>query len=163
MKDREYATDDRLAGLFQPDTLLPSQFFDRVRRRSEHDGERRLMIAVLEDAVDVYRKQAGARDARAQQLFHEAEEWIEDADQSWLFSFQNICDVLGLDADYLRRGLRVWKERALEGRRGEGIQPDRHAGRPRAPHVGDRSLFEKFHDTALPLAPYPLHAAGANE
>jgi len=101
--------------------LLPSQFFDRVRRRSEHDGERRLMIAVLEDAVDVYRKQAGAQDARGQQLFHEAEEWIEDADQSWLFSFQNICDVLGLDADYLRRGLRVWKERALEGRRGKVV------------------------------------------
>ncbi len=121
MKDREYATDDRLAGLFQPDTLLPSQFFDRVRRRSEHDGERRLMIAVLEDAVDVYRKQVGAQDARGQQLFREAEEWIEDADQSWLFSFQNICDVLGLDADYLRRGLRVWKERALEGRRGKVV------------------------------------------
>src|SRR5213082_3502272 len=114
MKDREYATDDRLAGLFQPDTLLPSQFFDRVRRRTEHDGERRLMI-------DVYRKQAGARDARAQQLFHEAEEWIEDADRTWLFSFQNICDVLGLDPDYLRRGLRVWKERALEGRRGKVV------------------------------------------
>src|SRR5438067_430333 len=59
MKDRDYSADDRLAGLFQPDTLLPSQFFDRVRRRSEHDGERRLMIAVLEDAIDVYRKQAG--------------------------------------------------------------------------------------------------------
>src|SRR5205823_1094876 len=71
MKDREYATDDRLAGLFQPDTLLPSQFFDRVRRRSEHDGERRLMIAVLEDAVDVYRKQAGAQDAQEAQAREE--------------------------------------------------------------------------------------------
>ena len=121
MKDREYTADDRLAGLFQPDTLLPSQFFDRVRRRTEHDGERRLMIAVLEDAVDVYRKQAGARDARAQQLFREAEEWIEDTDRTWLFSFQNICDVLGLDADYLRGGLRRWKERALEGRRGKVV------------------------------------------
>ncbi len=119
MKDRDYSADDRLAGLFQPDTLLPSQFFDRVRRRSEHDGERRLMIAVLEDAVDVYRKQAGAQDARGQQLFHEAEEWIEDPDRTWLFSFQNICDVLGLDPDYLRRGLHLWKERALEGRRGK--------------------------------------------
>src|SRR5947207_4910325 len=121
MKDREHAVDERLAGLFQPDTLLPSQFFDRIRRRSEHDGERRLMIAVLEDAVDVYRKQAGARDARTQQLFHEAEEWIEDPDRTWLFSFQNICDVLGLDADYLRPGLRVCKERALEGRRGQVV------------------------------------------
>jgi len=74
MKEREFAADERLAGLFQPDTLLPSQFFDRVRRRSEHDGERRLMIAVLEDAVDVFRKQAGADDERGQQLFREAEE-----------------------------------------------------------------------------------------
>ncbi len=118
MKERE-SVDERLGGLFQPDTLLPSQFFDRVRRRTEHEGERRLMIAVLEDAVAVYRKQAGARDARNQQLFREAEEWIEDPDRTWLFSFQNICDVLGLDPDYLRRGLHLWKERALEGRRGK--------------------------------------------
>jgi hypothetical protein len=117
MKDREHAADERLAGLFQPDTLLPSQFFDRVRRRTEHDGERRLMIAVLEDAVDVYRKQAGARDPRGEQLFREAEEWIEDPDRTWLFSFRNICDVLDIDADYLRRGLHGWKERASEARR----------------------------------------------
>ena len=116
MKEREFTADERLAELFQPDTLLPSQFFDRVRRRTEHDGERRLMIAVLEDAVDVYRKQAGARDPRTQQLFQEAEEWIEDPDRTWLFSFQNICDVLDIDADYLRRGLHAWKERA-SGRR----------------------------------------------
>jgi|SRR5581483_5055536 len=110
MKDNGH--EDRMAELFQPDTLLPSQFFDRVRRRTEHDGERRLMIAVLEDAVDVYRKQAGSKDPRGQQLFLEAEEWIDDPDRSWLFSFQNICDVLDIEADYLRRGLRRWKERA---------------------------------------------------
>jgi hypothetical protein len=121
MKDREHAVDERFAGLFQPDTLLPSQFFDRVRRRSEHDGERRLMIAVLEDAVDVYRKQAGAKDARGQQLFQEAEEWIEDRDRAWLFSFQNICDVLDLDAEYLRRGLHLWKQRAHGAPRGQVV------------------------------------------
>ncbi len=121
MKEREHAVDERLGGLFQPDTLLPSQFFDRVRRRSEHDGERRLMIAVLEDAVDVYRKQAGARDPRGQQLFQEAEEWIEDRDRAWLFSFQNICDVLDLDADYLRRGLHLWKQRAHGAPRGHVV------------------------------------------
>jgi len=115
MKEREYAADERLGAMFQPDTLLPSQFFDRVRRRSEHDGERRLMIAVLEDAVDVYRKQAGARDPRGEQLFQEAEEWIEDTDRTWLFSFENICDVLGLEAEYLRRGLRAWKHRVRSG------------------------------------------------
>src|SRR5438445_10303813 len=117
MKDREYAAWVRLGRLFSPDTLLPSQCCDRVRRRVEHDGERRLMIAVLEDAVDVYRKQAAAQEARNQQLFREAEEWIEDRDRTWLFSFENICDVLDIDSSYVRRGLHAWKERA---RRGQG-------------------------------------------
>jgi len=121
MSERGYSTDERMAELFQPDTLLPSQFFDRVRRRHEFDGERRLIIAVLEDAVDVYRKQAGASDGRGLQLFREAEEWIESRDASWLFSFENICDVLDLDADYVRRGLHAWKARAGRRRTGERV------------------------------------------
>jgi len=112
MKDRDITAEDKLAVLFQPDTLLPVQYFDRLRRRTEYNGERRLLIAVLEDAVDVYRKQAGLHDARSQALFRDAEMWIEDLDCTWLFSFQNICDVLDLDAEYIRRGLRAWKVRA---------------------------------------------------
>jgi hypothetical protein len=115
MKDRDVAAgaEERMAGLFVPDTMLPSQYFDRVARRTEYDGERRLMIAVLEDAVDVYRKLAGARDARRQQLFRDAEEWIESDDRTWIFSFQNICDVLGIESQYLRRGLHAIKKQAL--------------------------------------------------
>jgi hypothetical protein len=115
MKDRDVAAgaEDRVAGLFVPDTMLPSQYFDRVARRTEYEGERRLMIAVLEDAVDVYRKLAGARDARRQQLFRDAEEWIESDDRTWIFSFQNICDVLGIESQYLRRGLHAIKKQAL--------------------------------------------------
>jgi len=121
MKERELGLEDRLAGLFQPDTLLPSQYFARVRRRNEFDGERRLMIAVLEDAVDVYRKQAGAKDARGQVLFREAEEWLEDRDRTWLFSFENICDVLDIDSSYVRRGLHAWKQRSLSVQRGQVV------------------------------------------
>ena len=104
--------EDRAPGLFTPYTLMPSQYFDRMRRRTEYDGERRLMIAVLEDAVDIYRKQAGAQDPRARQLFREAEAWIEDTDPTWLFSFENICHVLDLEPEYIRRGLYAWRERA---------------------------------------------------
>lgn len=118
MKEREFAVEDRLTGLFQPDTLLPSQFFDRVRRRNEHEGERRLMIAILEDAVEIYRKQIDARDPRNQQLWSEAAEWFGDPDRTWLYSFENICDVLDINADYLRGGLRILKERADTERRG---------------------------------------------
>jgi hypothetical protein len=107
------AIEDRAPGLFQPDTLLPTQYFDRMRRRrTEYDGERRLMIAVLEDAVDVYRKQHGAQDPRGRVLFEEAAEWIESTDQTWIFSFENICDVLDIDSAYVRRGLHALKRRA---------------------------------------------------
>src|SRR5215813_1699403 len=114
MKDRDVTAgaEDRVSGLFTPDTMLPSQYFDRVARRTEYDGERRLMIAVLEDAVDVFRKLAGARDARRQQLFRDAEEWIESHDNGWIFSFENICDVLAIEAEYLRRGLHAIKQHA---------------------------------------------------
>jgi len=114
MKDREY--EERAGELFQPDTLLPSQYFDRVRRQRQFDGERRLMIAVLEDAIDVYRKQVAARDPRGRGLFRDAEDWIEDTERNWLYSFENICDVLDLNADYLRRGLHGLKDRAAMGK-----------------------------------------------
>lgn len=104
--------DERVHHLFVPDTLLPSQYFDRVARRADHGGEFRLMFAILEDAVDVYRKLAGATDARRKALFDEAEAWIESEDNAWLFSYETICLTLGIDAGYLRTGLRAWKRRA---------------------------------------------------
>ena len=44
-------------------------------------------------------------------MFDEAREWVSSTDRSWLFSFENICDTLEINADYVRRGLREWKER----------------------------------------------------
>lgn len=124
--------------LFQPDTLMPSQYFDRIRRRASLDGERRLMVAILEDAVDVYRKHADARDRKRRTLFDDAEAWIEASDKGWIFSFENICDVLGLDVDYLRAGLRRWRA-AHGGRRGDVVAfPD--APREEAPDTFRRAL-----------------------
>jgi hypothetical protein len=100
------------AGLFEPDILLPNQYFAAFRRGRAVEGERRLMLAVLEDAVDSYQKYALARDPREQATFLEAREWFFSADRSWLFAFENICDVLEMNADYLRSGLDKWR-RAL--------------------------------------------------
>jgi len=141
MKTRDVTAEDRVQELFQPDTLLPSQYFDRIRRKASADGERRLMVAILEDAVDVYRKQAGARDRKRRQMFEDAESWIESADKSWIFSYENICEVLGIDCDYVRKGLRVWKQRA----------------------GGDRGRVVAFHDDALePLPLEPIRRASFN-
>lgn len=104
--------DERSPELFSPDLLLASQYADRVRPAAEAlSPERRLMAAVLEDAVHVYRTHAAAASARQRALFEEAEAWIESTDRSWIFSFESICDHLGIDPDYLRRGLRAHKDR----------------------------------------------------
>jgi hypothetical protein len=97
------------AGLFEPDVLLPNQYFAAFRRGRAVEGERRLMLAVLEDAVDSYRKYALARDPREQSCFLEAREWFLSDDRSWLFAFENVCDVLEMNPDYLRSGLDKWR------------------------------------------------------
>jgi len=73
------------------------------------------MIAILEDALNVYCRMAGTSDVRAREMFVEAEEWFESPDDEWLFSFESVCHVLGFEPEYLRRGLRGWKHRALVG------------------------------------------------
>ena len=107
---------DRLAGLFEPDVLLPAQFFAAFRREGGLERERLLMLAVLEDAIDCYQKYAHARDPRGRQMYEEAREWVTSGDRVWLFSFENICDTLEINAEYVRRGLKEWREKNQQGR-----------------------------------------------
>ena len=85
----------------EPDILFGSAF----SRRKPLQGERRLMLAVLGDAVDCCRR-GRARDPATRLLFDETRAWIESTDCRATFSFESICDVLDIDADYLRRCLR---------------------------------------------------------
>ena len=64
------------------------------------------MLAVLEDAVDCYRKGRWTRDPATRLLFAETREWVDSTDGRALFSFESICDFLDIDADYVRRRLR---------------------------------------------------------
>ena len=67
-------------------------------------GERALMRAVLEDAMRCLIGEVGPRHQRGA-LAAEARQWIETADPRWPFSFENVCDGLGLNAANLRRRL----------------------------------------------------------
>ena len=91
-------------------TLLSPQL-SAVSERINKQPECRLMWAVLQDGVDTYMKHIDAKRLRYQHRFREVKEWIEQDDPTWLFSFINICHVLGLSPDYLRNGLRRWRER----------------------------------------------------
>src|SRR5215470_6816874 len=81
-------------GVFQPDLLLPLQFFSALRGRTRGDAQRRLMIAILEDAIECFQKCVAAKDTRSRQLGIEAEEWFLADDHDWLFSFVNVCENL---------------------------------------------------------------------
>ena len=102
---------DRSFGLFEPDALLPAQFYAAFRGGSAVRGEKRLMLAVLEDALDCYQKYAFARDLHGRQLFDESNDWITSSNRAWFFSFENICETLGINPEYLRRGLESWRTR----------------------------------------------------
>jgi hypothetical protein len=89
------------------------------------EGEEKLMLAVLENAIEYFQKHVLAKDERAKKLFQEAEEWILEKHSDWLYSFENICEALGLHPDYMRQGLLCWKEARRKSR---SIQAH-HAGR----------------------------------
>jgi hypothetical protein len=69
------------------------------------------MRAVLEDALGCYQKQFVSHTRRERRLAQEAEEWVFSDNDRWLFSFVNICRALGLEPEYLRRGLKQWRQR----------------------------------------------------
>jgi hypothetical protein len=113
MQEKE-TLDEKLPGLFEPDTLLPIQYFEAMRRKHLLEGEKRLVLSVLEDAVECFMKCIDSSTNKGQRLFREAEEWITLEDKKWVFSFDNVCEMLDVNPEYLRRGLREWKVRKLE-------------------------------------------------
>ena len=74
------------------------------------ERERRLVLAILEEAVRSYQHYAFATNRRGRRLFGETCEWFDSHDNSWIFSFENICYALDLDPEHLRQGLARWRE-----------------------------------------------------
>ncbi|MCH8055941.1 MAG: hypothetical protein IH857_07310 [Deltaproteobacteria bacterium] len=97
--------DDFLARILEPDTFLPSQFYGNEGLPRHLEGERGLMLAILKDAVECLQKYREASSSSGKELYQNALEWVEDKSTGWLFTFTNICDLLGFDPDYLRKSL----------------------------------------------------------
>jgi hypothetical protein len=97
--------DDFLARILEPDVFLPSHLYGAGALSRKLEGEKRLMIAVLKDAVECLDKYRGARSSVGRGQYQSAIEWVQDTDTDWLFSFTNICDLLGFDPEYFRETL----------------------------------------------------------
>jgi hypothetical protein len=102
--------EEKAFAVFQPDILVTAQYLATYQRRFHLQPEQVLMLAVLEDAVVCFQENVTAVQPRKQALFREAEDWILDDDKRYFFSFENICEALGVSPAYLRRGLKRWKE-----------------------------------------------------
>src|SRR5262245_10045962 len=97
--------DDFLARILEPDVFLPSQFYGTSGLSRKLEGEKRLMIAILKDAVECLDKYRGVRSSAGRIQYQSAIEWVCDPSTDWLFSFTNICDLLGFDPQYMREVL----------------------------------------------------------
>lgn len=86
-----------------PDAVLPAQLLSR--RPHQVQPERRLMIAVLDDAVWCFRKFRLATRPWQRRLFRETCDWLAAEPNGNLFSFVSICEALGFDPASVRRSL----------------------------------------------------------
>ena len=106
MEATTYVAHDDLPNIFAGVGILPVQYGESRRRKLPSEGERKLLFAVLEDAIRTYlRHRDQGAEARNNEDFVEAAEWLSSDDESGPFAFVNICEALGIDADGLRSGI----------------------------------------------------------
>lgn len=103
---------DFLSKILEPDTMLPFQFYGKRQLSGHVDGQKKLMLAILQDAVECLEKYRGSRNSIQQELYQDSLNWICDASADWLFCFTNVCDFLGFDPSFMRQSLLAREEKA---------------------------------------------------
>ena len=89
--------------------------YESVFKRAEPAaGERRLLLAVLEDGIRTLLKNARATHGRALNLRREALGWLTTANRADVFTFESICETLGIDAARLRGRVLAEAERGRQ-------------------------------------------------
>jgi hypothetical protein len=98
--------------LIGSDCTWRDQYLGTFRRSEFLEPEKALLAALLQDAIDCFHKYSMAQDREGQELLREAEQWIMTDYDNWVFSFRNVCSVLGVDPEYIRR--RILEEKARQ-------------------------------------------------
>src|SRR5438034_7464347 len=99
------AADDQREAELEPDILLPCQLGDRLFGAARLQPEKRLQLAVLQDAILTFHRLAAVEGHRSRRLFEEVDAWFVSDEANGPFTFVTICDTLNLDLDYIRQGL----------------------------------------------------------
>jgi len=147
MELRSAGVEERTSSPLEPDTLVPSQYFERVGSDAAFQPEKRLMLAVLEEAIATFQRHVVSDSSRSQRLVEEVESWADGADAEWPFSFENICSALDIEPEFLRTGMARWKEReqrrATAGAPGVYRFPFRRVNGRRHSITGPREYLRK--------------------
>jgi hypothetical protein len=99
-----------------PEAVLPVQFYGSRRAATTIEPVRRLMVAMLVDAVRCFQTKFEARQQARRQELAEVRSWIFSDEDNGAFSFKAVCDALEIDPKAIRRGLAQWEEKRLSGR-----------------------------------------------
>jgi hypothetical protein len=86
------------------ETLIIENLVDNERGYAR-GPERALMSALLFDGVQSYMNYFGAESESARAKYKEAYNWVHSNENEYIFSFVNVCEAVGIDANYLRLGL----------------------------------------------------------
>lgn len=113
--------EEQLRSLIIPDILTPEQFYEGDRSATCIRPVKRLMFAVLADALQCFQTNADARTGKGRALFAEVEVWLWDSKAEGPFAFEIICETLGIDPNFLRSGLHEWRLRQSDGRKDQRI------------------------------------------
>ncbi len=100
----------------EPDSVLPCQLGDALFGAARLQPEKRLQLAVLQDAVVTLHRSLGDERSRRRRRVAEVDAWFASDATNWPFAFVTICDTLNLDPAHIRDGLR-----RLRARLGAGI------------------------------------------
>ena len=105
MEVTTYAAHDDMPNIFSAVGILPVQWGESRRRKLPAEGERKLLFAVLEDAIRTYLRHRDNDARHNNEDFIEAAEWLSCDDDGGPFAFVSVCEALGIDADSLRSGI----------------------------------------------------------
>jgi hypothetical protein len=115
------------------DYLLLSEYNGSIRRPSRSlSAERRLLCAVLEDAIRTYLANIARSSRKECDAFHEVSECFLPSvhrGQS-LFAFQTICDLLEINSEEIRAALHSPRRQDLPFHRQHGVFPHAQVRQP---------------------------------
>jgi hypothetical protein len=107
---------------------LDNEIIEVLFKKDSREGEEKLIVAVLSDAIEQFQKHVLSKDERGKKVFRKVEDWFLEKDGDYVFSFEYICETLELQPDYIRQGLMSWKE----ARRREPTVRGRREGRKKS-------------------------------